>query len=35
MTFSVEDNLIDDIKERWGLFLITNNINLSNKIEKL
>lgn len=29
---SVEDNLINDIKERWGLFLIDNNINTSNSI---
>lgn len=32
--YSVEDNLIDDIKERWGLFLIANNINTSNNMEQ-
>ena len=34
MVYSVEDNLIDDIKERWGLLLIENNINSSNNLSK-
>ena len=32
--YQIEDNLIEDIKERWGLFLISNNINTTNTLEK-
>ena len=31
---SVEDKLIEDIKERWGLFLVANKINSTNAMEK-